>query len=139
MQRALLHSYTNCKCSFYTESVEESNAEARLNVLVNTLGHLFQSFYQLITLAATYTHSSLPRPRPHNVLYPEFVCSDFHGRDVFSDLERCEPLFWNLTGESLESFRRILDLQLQPRDKSAMLVVWHKRISYQCYCGHQPQ
>ncbi len=46
----------------FTESVEESNAEARLNVLVNTLGHLFQSFYQLIALAATCTHSSLPRP-----------------------------------------------------------------------------
>ena len=92
----------------FTESVEESNAEARLNVLVNTLGHLFQSVYQLIALAATCTHSSLPRLRPRNVLYPEFVCSDFHGRDVFSDLERCEPLFWNLTGKSLESFRRIV-------------------------------
>ncbi len=41
----------------FTESVEESTAEARLNVLVNTLGYLFQSFYQLIALAATCTHT----------------------------------------------------------------------------------
>ena len=92
----------------FDESVEESNEEARLNVLLNTLGQLFQSYYRLIALTAACTHSSLPRPRPHNVLYPEFVSSDFYGRDVFSDFERCEPLFWNLTGESLESFRRIV-------------------------------
>ncbi len=33
-------------------------------------------------------------------------------------------------------FLHILDLQ--PRDKLTMLVVWHKRIPYQCYCWHQP-
>ena len=37
----------------FDESVEESNVEARLNALLNTLGHLLQSFYQLIALTLT--------------------------------------------------------------------------------------
>jgi hypothetical protein len=52
----------------FKESVEQSNVEARLNALLNTLGHLFQSFYLLIALTATCTHSSLPRLRPCNIM-----------------------------------------------------------------------
>ena len=44
----------------------------------------------------------------HNILFPDFVGSEFPGRDVFSDLERSEHLFWNLTGESM-SFTRIVE------------------------------
>ena len=48
------------------------------------------------------------KSRIHNILSPDFVGSEFPGGDVFSDLERCEHLFWNLTGESVISFRRII-------------------------------
>lgn len=77
-------------------------------MLVSNLRNLLQAFYQLIALVTTCTHSSLPRPRIQNVLFPEFLCSEFPSRDVFSDLERCEHLFWRVTGESVESFRRII-------------------------------
>ena len=36
----------------------------------------------------------------------------------------------------VSSYKRTI-LDLKPCDKSAILVVWHKRISYQCYCGSQ--
>lgn len=42
------------------------------------------------------------------VLFPDAAGSEFPGRDVFSDLERCEHLFWSLTGESVESFAQII-------------------------------
>ena len=45
----------------------------------------------------------------HNILSPDFVGSELPGRDIFSDLERCEHLFWNLTGESVMSFTRIVE------------------------------
>ena len=73
---------------------------------VSSLGNPFQAFYQFIALVATCTHSSLPRPRIQNVLFPEFLCSEFPARDVLSDWERCKHLFWSLTGESVESFTR---------------------------------
>ena len=76
---------------------------------ITELSSLFRSFHELISLVATCTHSSLPRPRIRNVLHPEFVRSVFPATDVFSDLERCEPLFWNLTGERVESFGRIVE------------------------------
>ena len=57
---------------------------------------------------ATCTHASLPRARIHNIISPDFADSSFPGREVFSDLERCEHLFWNLTGESVMSFTRIV-------------------------------
>ena len=65
---------------------------------------IFRGYFKLIALAVTCTHSSLPRARIENVLFPDAVGSGFPGRDVFSDLERCEHLF---LGESVESFRRI--------------------------------
>ena len=44
-----------------------------------------------MALTATCTHADLPRARIHNIISPDFVGSEFPGRDVFSDLERCEP------------------------------------------------
>ena len=92
----------------FDESVHRTNDCGQLNMLVSNVGNLFQAYYQLIALVATCTHSSLPRPRIQNVLFPEFVSSEFSGRDVFSDLENCEHLFWSLTGESVQSFRQIV-------------------------------
>ncbi len=92
-----------------TESMARTSDETELNMLIATMGILIRSFYKLMALTATYTHSSLPRARIHNILFPDFVGSDFPGRDVFSDLERCEHLFWNLTGESVISFTRIVE------------------------------
>ena len=46
--------------------------------------------------------------RMESVLFPNFVRSTFNGRDFFSELEQCQHLFWNLTGESIESFLQIV-------------------------------
>jgi hypothetical protein len=62
-----------------------------------------------MALTATCTHADLPQARIHNILSPDFVGSEFPGRDVFIDLERCEHLFWNLTGESVMSFSQIVE------------------------------
>lgn len=95
----------------FDESMHRINDDGHLNRLVSYLGNLFQAYFQLIALVATCTHSSLPRPRIQNELFPEFLSSEFPGRDVFSDLENCEHLFWSLTGEGVESFRqRIRDV-----------------------------
>ena len=32
----------------------------------------------------------------------------FQGRDFDSDLERCDHLFWTMTGESMESFSQVV-------------------------------
>lgn len=91
-----------------TECMDQTCDETRLNMLIAIMGRLFQLFYKVIALVATCTHASVPRARIHNILSPDFAGSDFPGRDVFSDLERCEHLFWNLTGESVMSFTRIV-------------------------------
>ena len=90
------------------ESISQTYSEQDLNMLVSTVCNIFRAYFKLIALAATCTHSSLPRARIENVLFPDAVGSEFPGRDVFSDLERCEHLFWSLTGESVDSFRRII-------------------------------
>ena len=41
-------------------------------------------------------------------VFPNFVRSACNGRDFFSELEHCQHLFWNLTGESVESFLQIV-------------------------------
>ena len=56
--------------------------ETRLNTLIASMGGLFQLFYKVIALIGTCTHASLPRARIHNVLSPDFVSSEFPGRDV---------------------------------------------------------
>ena len=91
------------------ESMSEIFLETELNTLLSTTGNIFRAYYKLIALVATCTHASLPRSRIETIVFPDFVGSHFLGRDVFSDIERCEHLFWNLTGESLESFRNIVD------------------------------
>ena len=92
-----------------TESIAKTSNETELNMLIATMGTLVQSFYKLMALTATCTHADLPRARIHNILSPDFVGSEFPGRDVFSDLERCEHIFWHLTGESVMSFTRIVE------------------------------
>ena len=62
----------------------------------------------MVSLIATCAQSILPRARTEQVLYPHFVGSYFPGRDFCSELERCEHLFWMMTGESVESFRRVV-------------------------------
>ena len=91
------------------ESMSQNSFECELNTLILTAGNIFRAYYKLIALVATSTHASLPRPRIEAVVFPNFVASHFMGRDVYRDLERCEHLFWNLTGESLESFRHIVE------------------------------
>jgi hypothetical protein len=41
-------------------------------------------------------------------VFPNFVRSAFNGRDFFSESEQCQHLFWNLTGERVESFLQIV-------------------------------
>ena len=81
-----------------------------LNMLIASTGGLCQLFYEVIALIGTCTHASLPRARIHNILSPDFAGSGFPGRDVFSDLERCEHLFWNLTGESVMSSFTVMSM-----------------------------
>ena len=73
--------------SYYYYSVQfvRKNAlgdETRLNMLIASMGGLFQLFF----------HAPLPRARIHNILSSDFAGSGFPGRDVFSDLERCKVL-----------------------------------------------
>ena len=91
------------------QSMDQTCVEEELNMLLVTTGAIFQAFYKVMALTVTCTHASLPRSRIHNILFPDFIGSDFFGRNVFSDLERCEHLFWSLTGESIVSFRRIVE------------------------------
>ena len=90
------------------ESIAQTCDETRLNMLIAGMTSLFQLFYKVMGLMRTCTHPFLLRARMHNILFPDFVGSEFPGRDVFSDLERSEHLFWNLTGESM-SFTRIVE------------------------------
>ena len=65
-----------------TESMAQTCDETRLKMLIASMGGLFQLLF----------HASLPRARIHNILSPDFAGSDFPGRDVFSDLDKCEVL-----------------------------------------------
>ena len=69
---------------------------------------LIQCFYKLIVLAATCAQGNIPNPRIERVLFPDFLRSEFHGRDLFNELQHCQHLFWSLTGESVESFLQII-------------------------------
>ena len=52
--------------------------------------------------------SQHPRGTYRRSSVSKFVRSAFNGRDFFSELEHCQHLFWNLTGESVESFLQIV-------------------------------
>ncbi len=43
-----------------TESMARKSDETELNMLIATMGTLIRSFYKLMALTATCTHSSLP-------------------------------------------------------------------------------
>ena len=73
-----------------------------------TVGLFIRSYYQLLSLTATCAQANIPKLRIEGVLFPHFVGSEFRCRDFFSELERCQHLFWSLTGESVESFTRIV-------------------------------
>ena len=55
----------------FEESMHRINDDRQIKRLVSYLGNLFQAYFQDITLVATCTHSSLPRPRIRNELFPE--------------------------------------------------------------------
>ena len=79
-----------------------------MNSLLATFTNLDHEFYNILALAATCAQVHLPRARAEQILYPHFIASYFAGRDFYSELERCEQLFWNLTGESTQSFQQIV-------------------------------
>ena len=74
---------------------------------MNALFACIRQLYALLSLIATCAQSILPRARTEQILHPDFVGSHFPGRDFCSELERCEHLFWSMTGESVESFRQV--------------------------------
>ena len=88
------------------ENYIRSNNEINSSLL--TVGLFIRSYYQLLSLTATCAQANIPKLRIEGVLFPHFVGSEFRGRDFFSELERCQHLFWSLTGESVESFTRIV-------------------------------
>jgi hypothetical protein len=95
-----------------------------LNSLLATVGQLFRAFYDLIALTATCGQSNIPRARVERILYPDFIGSYFPGRDFYNELVRCEHLFWNLTGESVESFNQVV------RDATPYITMYtrHRRL-----------
>ena len=78
------------------------------NSLLSTFANLGHAFYNILALATTCAQVNLPRARPEQILYLHFTASYFPGRDFYGELERCEHLFWKLTGESVESFQQIV-------------------------------
>ena len=52
----------------------------------------------LVILIATCAQSILPRARTEQILYPDFLRSHFLGRDLYGELEKCQHLFWMMTG-----------------------------------------
>jgi hypothetical protein len=109
-------------------SMEESSniidRNDTLNSLLATVGQLFRAFYDLIALTATCGQSNIPRARVERILYPDFIGSYFPGRDLYNELVRCEHLFWNLTGESVESFNQVV------RDATPYITMYtrHRRL-----------
>ncbi|CAB3987627.1 Hypothetical predicted protein [Paramuricea clavata] len=91
-----------------SESIARTSDETELNMLIATMGTLIRSFYKLVALTATCTDSSLLRARIHNILFPDFVGSDFPGRDVFSDLERRRQPRIRNSAFKLDTYNRIL-------------------------------
>ena len=75
---------------------------------LNTLLACIRQLNALVILIATCAQSILPTARTEQILYPDFVRSHFFGRDFYSELERCQHLFWMMTGESVQSFRQLL-------------------------------
>lgn len=78
-----------------------------INVKNEELSHAYltfslfvQNFYKLLFITTTSGQCNIPNPRIENALFPNFVHSILNGRDFFTELERYEHLFWNLTGES---------------------------------------
>ena len=53
-----------------------------------------RQLYAMVSLIATCAQSILPRAPTELVLYPDFVCSYFPGRDFCSELERSKHLFF---------------------------------------------
>ena len=91
-------------------SVEENDIilNDEINPLLQSCTMLIQCFYKLIVLAATCAQGNIPNPRIERVLFPDFLRSEFRGRDLFNELQHCQHLFWSLTGESVESFLQII-------------------------------
>lgn len=82
-----------------TDIMEKTEA---MNSVLSTFANLGHAFYNILALATTRAQVNLPRARSEQILYPHFTASYFPGRDFYGELERCEHLFWNLTGESVE-------------------------------------
>ncbi len=79
-----------------------------INSLLQSAAMLIESFNKLVVLAATCAQTNIPSPRIERVLFPDFLHSDFHGRDFFNELQCCQHLFWTLTGESVQSCLQIV-------------------------------
>jgi hypothetical protein len=90
----------------------EEETHLRLNNEINhtllTANLLLESFCKLLFLTTTCPQANIPRAHIEGVVFPNFVRSAFNGGDVFSESEQCQHLFWNLTGERVESFLQIV-------------------------------
>ena len=100
-----------------TNIIEKTEAMNSLLATFTNLGHEF-------CLAATCAQVHLPRARAEQILYPHFIASYFAGRDFYSELERCEHLLWNLTGESTQSFQQIV------HDVTPYMLMYTRRRSF---------
>ena len=85
-----------------------NNGRNKVNALLTAASLLLGNFCKLLFLITTCPQASIPRARIEGVVFPNFVRSAFNGRDIFSELEHCQHLFWKLTGESVESFLQIV-------------------------------
>ena len=75
----------------------------------------------MLAVAATCAQAGIARPRIEGILFPYFVRSQFYDHDFFNELQQWQHLFWNLTGESVESFLQIV------RDLSPTVYMQTKR------------
>ena len=103
----------------FDESIHHMDDSKQLNMLVSNLGNLLKAFYQVIALVATCTHSSLPRPRIQNIIFPEFISFEFPARDEFSDLEKCKHLFWNPFRQIVQDVGPVYTRQRHPRVRNS--------------------
>ena len=112
---------------FVLEEEEVENlAQEYLSILPRTLS----------VLAILLNAGNQPAPpRQRTLLFPEFIDSQFEGRDIYNDLIRRPWLMFSLTGETVESFNQVVQAVGPNILHSSLLILlfryskdgWHKR------------
>ena len=83
--------------------LEEEEDEELIFSIINSMHTTNRLILSGIQLGNQY-----PPPKQDTLLFPDFIASNFRGRDVFVDLQPRPWLFYDMTGETVESFQAIV-------------------------------